>query len=204
MKKLILILSTLVLVICFIDSHTLQKERKCTEPREIPDFLTQEECRAVIAAARRAGLERSEVSGERSVSKARTSRQVFLGHTVPAADAVVSKVESLLGVSRAKFEELQVVRYTKGQKYEAHYDSDDDTPAEEIRSDTVLVYLNDVNRGGHTRFPKAGVSVKPQRGKAVHWKNTDSHGKVLPCAYHAAAPVVRGVKWVCTVWFRPG
>lgn len=195
-----------VLMLWLIDTLQLRKERKCATPTEYRGFLTPRECAAVMRAARRQGLERSEVESKtgNDISRARTSYQTFLEHDIPAADAVVTKVERLLGVPRSKFESLQVVCYKKGQKYEAHYDSDDDTPAEEIRSDTVLIYLNTVDKGGHTRFPKAKVSVTPELGKAVHWKNTDSRGAILPCAYHAGMPVIEGTKWICTVWFRPG
>lgn len=189
----------ILVVIWTIQSMRLRNQRACVKPRVISNFLTPKECRDVIQAALRKGLERSEV-GINTVSEVRTSDQVFLEHTVPAANAVISKAEKYLGLPRSRFESLQVARYTKGQKYEAHYDSDDETPAEELRSDTLLMYLTDVQSGGHTDFPKAGVRVKPAIGKAVHWKNTDDMGNILPCAYHGGLPVTNGTKWICTVW----
>lgn len=178
------------------------RERQCRAPVIVPAFLTPQECRAVIDAATKRGLERSEVGGndDSRVSKVRTSHQVFLEHDVPAVDAVIRKAETYLGVSRRHFEELQVVRYDATQKYEAHFDSDEDTPFDERRSDTLLVYLTDVDKGGETEFPELGLQVTPEIGKAVHWKNVDSDGNILPCAFHGGKPVRKGTKWICTVW----
>ncbi len=197
-------LMTFVLILFAVESCQLQKERQCRVPMEHPGFLTPKECKAIIKAAMRKGLTRSEVVGKAGgeVSNVRTSSQVFIKHDDPAAEPIVAKVEKLLGCSRKHFEEVQVVRYKPGQKYGAHYDSDADTPRDEMRTDTVLMYLNEPKAGGNTAFPKAGVEVSPQRGKAVHWKNLDSHGNVLPCAYHAGTPVIKGTKWICTVWKR--
>ena len=35
------------------------------------------------------------------------------------------------------------------------------------RTVTILVYLNDVERGGHTSFPALNLDVKPQKGMAL-------------------------------------
>ena len=186
-------------------SATREAYESCDRPRVLNNFLTPEECQAIIKTASDQGLTRSEVGGtlDSEVSKVRTSWQVYLDHTHPAVDAVVSKAEKYLGKPRTMFEHsLQVARYTKGQKYEAHYDSDEETPYEELRSDTLLIYLNDVEKGGHTSFPEVGIKIKPSTGKAVHWKNIED-GKILPCAYHGAMPVVSGEKWICTVWVNP-
>jgi prolyl 4-hydroxylase len=125
---------------------------------------------------------------------------VFLEKDVPAVIPVIAKAEKFLGVPRSRFESLQVARYKVGQKYEAHFDSDEKTPQEDLRTDTLLMYLNDVDSGGHTAFPKARTDVTPKKGRAVHWKNIDDTGRVLPCAYHASLPVESGEKWICTVW----
>ena len=193
-----------VLLVFWVDRRQLAEERKCRGPVRLHGFLTDAECAGVIRAALARGLERSEVVGDEGgeVSRIRTSHQVFLPHDHPAAEPVIAKAEALLGCSRRHFEELQVVRYRPGQKYESHFDSDEDTPQPLLRTDTVLTYLNDVPAGGHTEFPKLGTSVKPRKGMAVHWKNIDSHGHVLPCAFHGGRPVEKGTKWICTVWRR--
>lgn len=58
-------------------------------------------------------------------------------------------------------EEIQVLRYEEGQKYEPHYDYFVDKvniARGGHRLATVLMYLTDVEKGGETVFPKAEVS----------------------------------------------
>lgn len=58
-------------------------------------------------------------------------------------------------------EELQVLRYEEGQKYEPHYDYFVDKiniARGGHRLATVLMYLTDVEKGGETVFPKAEVT----------------------------------------------
>lgn len=61
-------------------------------------------------------------------------------------------------------EDMQVLRYQHGQKYEPHYDYFADK-VNIVRGGhrlaTVLMYLSDVTKGGETAFPKAEVSSSP-------------------------------------------
>lgn len=58
-------------------------------------------------------------------------------------------------------EDIQVLRYEYGQKYEAHHDYFSDK-VNIVRGGhrlaTVLMYLSDVGKGGETVFPNAEVS----------------------------------------------
>ena len=49
------------------------------------------------------------------------------------------------------------------------------------RVGTVLVYLNDVDDGGATRFPALGLEVAPRELRAVAWANVRADG-VRTCA----------------------
>lgn len=60
-------------------------------------------------------------------------------------------------------EDIQVLRYEHGQKYDPHYDyfSDKVNIARGgHRLATVLMYLTDVTNGGETVFPSAEVSSR--------------------------------------------
>lgn len=196
---LAMVLSSLVAA---VGTMRRRRDLPCHAPTILPNFLTPEECAAVIEAALAQGLARSGVGRITQTSENRTSYQTFLEHHIPAVDAVISKAERYLGVSRDMFEDLQVVRYNESEKYDPHYDSDASWPLAEKRSDTILMYLCDVPEGGETGFPKLGIQVTPEAGKAVHWKNVDVDGTVLPCAFHGGNPVRKGTKWICTVWCR--
>jgi prolyl 4-hydroxylase len=181
--------------------ETFMSKDPCTRPVLISAFLSPSECAAIVRAAQKAGFQRSEVDDEKNpISKVRTSDQVTLPLKHPAVAPIVKYVESMTGKNKKFFEDLQVVRYRPGQKYEGHYDTDDNTPEENVRTDTVLMYLNDDFEGGQTRFTTAGTTVTPQRGLAVWWKNVDAKGGILPCGKHEALPVKSGMKYACTIW----
>ena len=214
-KQLLTLLLCVVMWLLYITQppETFSTSNECHRPRIVDAFLTPTECRGIIEAALAHGLERSEVVMPDShdtaseVSRARTSYQVFLDYSLPEVEPIIAKAEKFLGIPRSRFESsLQVARYRPGQEYEDHYDSDDDTPLTKRRTDTLLMYLNDVESGGHTSFPKVDVEVAPKVGRAVHWKNVDDAGEILPCALHGSLPVTSGEKWICTVWvnYFPG
>ncbi len=81
-----------------------------------------------------------------------------------------------------------IVRYQPGGFYVSHADAGLDL---NDRYFTVLCYLNDDFRGGHTSFPTLGFSVTPQKGKAV----------LFPSTYvHRAEPVLEGNKYILVSW----
>lgn len=172
--------------------------------RQIP-FLTGEECDAIREAATKKGMERSKVTRSDMPSSTRTSSSVFLVEAdAPVVGTVFAKVAALLGEPRSRMEDMQVVKYEPGQKYDAHWDPCFDCTADNgdlRRVHTVLMYLNDDFEGGHTVFPVAGKHVVPRRGVAAVFQSMQN-GKIIPQARHAAAPVAKGTKWVATVWVR--
>ena len=64
-----------------------------------------------------------------------------------------------------------------------------------------MAHLNDMPEGGATSFG-VGASVQPQAGALLIWNNMLPDGTPNPDVRHAALPVVRGVKYVITKWFR--
>lgn len=98
-------------------------------------------------------------------------------------------------------EPMGVLRYGPGQEYRPHYDYYNDDQHEAQRVSTVFVYLNDVAEGGGTEFPRLGVTVDPKLAKAVKFLNCDAAGKPNPETLHAGLPVIRGEKWLATLWF---
>jgi len=65
---------------------------------------------------------------------------------------------------------------------------------------TLLLYLNDVQSGGHTVFPQLSLSVKPEKGSAVFWFNLLRSGEGDMRTIHAACPVLSSSKWVANMW----
>lgn len=79
------------------------------------------------------------------------------------------------------------------------------------RLGTLILYLNDGFSGGHTEFPKLGVSVEPAAGDAIYFHSVllpvereDAYGmKVDERSAHAGLPVQDGEKWIATKWIHP-
>ncbi|WP_231120427.1 2OG-Fe(II) oxygenase [Cognatilysobacter tabacisoli] len=107
-------------------------------------------------------------------------------------------------------EHLVVLRYQPGQEYRPHRDYcppgaiERDHPEAGNRARTICVYLNEVEAGGETEFPVAGVRVQPQAGRAVIFDNLHDDGSPDVDSLHAGAPVQRGEKWLATLWIRQG
>jgi prolyl 4-hydroxylase len=107
-------------------------------------------------------------------------------------------------------EPISVLRYLPGEEYRPHYDyfnmdqhgkpQVQDTNGQ--RTVTVFIYLNKVDEGGETEFPRLAVKVFPEKGKAVAFLNCDTQGQPDPDTLHAGLPVTRGEKWLATLWFR--
>ena len=66
---------------------------------------------------------------------------------------------------------------------------------------TVLIYLNDVATGGHTRFNRLGIELAPRKGTALVFFPGFLDGGLDSGALHEARPAVDR-KYVCQIWIR--
>ena len=67
---------------------------------------------------------------------------------------------------------------------------------------TLLVYLNDEFTGGETDFPAIQFTVRPKRGKAILFWNTDENEILHGEALHRGKQVISGEKYICTIWLH--
>ena len=143
------------------------------------------------------------------ISSYRTSSSAFL-----QSDGITSSIASR-GKQFASLgfaEELQVVRYFKGQEFRPHLDAFDASSqigqAElkkyggRQRDATFLIYLNEPTLGGSTKFTKLNLEVSPSVGSAIFWRNTLSNGQIDSRTEHAGTPVLSGVKYAVNLWLR--
>lgn len=176
----------------------------------VDDFLSPAECDFLINAASDS-LQTAPVVGRGAgeVTQARTSSTCFLARE--DLPEYIDKISALTGKPPEHCELPQVGRYLQSQQYQAHYDAfdlgteDGQRVAEKggQRTVTVLVYLNDVERGGETQFPSLKLNVRPKRGKAVVFFPATVDGCLDRRLLHAALPAV-DVKYVSQVWVRQG
>lgn len=107
-------------------------------------------------------------------------------------------------------EHLAVLRYDVGEEYKPHFDyinphAPDAQREYRLRGQrikTIFAYLNEVSGGGETEFPRLGVTIKPERGGGVLFRNVDTSGKPDSASLHAGCPVTDGEKWLATLWIR--
>lgn len=176
------------------------------------DLLADDECEALVAAAgqrlARSLTVETQTGGE-ALNVDRTSDGMFFER---GENEVVARIEQriahLLRWPLAFGEGLQVLRYSPGAQYRPHYDYFD--PAEPgtptilrrggQRVGTLVMYLQEPERGGATVFPDIGLEVAPKRGTAVFfsYERPDPGTRTL----HGGAPVLAGEKWVATKWLR--
>ena len=140
----------------------------------------------------------------------RTSETGDLAADDPAVVEVERRIATLTGLDGRYGEPLQGQRYAVGQEFKGHTDyfeptgADFDTFCRQAgnRTWTVMIYLNEPEAGGATRFKAVDKIVQPETGKLVAWNNRREDGSVNPSTIHQGMKVRAGVKYVITKWFR--
>ena len=168
------------------------------------NVLSNEECDELIRLSKDK-MKRSKIGTTREVNELRTSSSMFLEESENEIVAGIEKrISSIMNIPIEHGEGIQILQYTPGQEYKAHHDffSSSSKVANNNRISTLIMYLNDVEEGGETYFPKLNLSVSPQKGMAVYFEYfyTDQHLNDL--TLHGGAPVINGEKWIATQWMR--
>ncbi|SEA81259.1 2OG-Fe(II) oxygenase [Variovorax sp. YR216] len=176
------------------------------------DLLSDEECEALIAAARQRlarSLTVETQTGGEALNVDRTSDGMFFERGEnPVVARIEKRIATLLRWPLEFGEGLQILRYAPGAQYRPHYDYfDPSEPGTPIilkrggqRVATLVMYLHEPEQGGATTFPDVGLEVAPKRGTGVFfsYERPDPATRTL----HGGAPVLAGEKWVATKWLR--
>jgi len=166
--------------------------------------LDDEECEALIQLSKDF-LQRSKIGSTKEVSDIRTSSGAFLTDVNNHILARVEKrVSAIMGIPKEHGEGLHILNYKPGQEYKEHLDyfAPTSKAAKNNRISTLVLYLNDVEEGGTTFFPKLNLTVCPQKGMAVYFEYFYNDSIINELTLHAGAPVVKGEKWIATQWMR--
>jgi prolyl 4-hydroxylase len=173
------------------------------------DFLPRDVCATLIEridAVRRP----STISDSNGDASYRTSETGDLAADDPAVIEAEARIAAFTGLSREHGEPLQGQRYAEGQEFKGHTDYFEPTGVDfqrycgvaGNRTWTVMVYLNQPEAGGATRFKAINKIVQPERGKLLAWNNFRADGSLNPATLHQGMKVRAGVKYVITKWFR--
>ncbi|UVI30605.1 2OG-Fe(II) oxygenase [Paenibacillus spongiae] len=166
------------------------------------NVLSGEECDELIEHSRER-LQRSKIGEDRAVNPIRTSSGVFCGEN-ETITRIEKRIAQVMNIPIEHGDGLQVLLYTPGQEYKPHYDFFAETSrgSANNRISTLLIYLNDVEEGGETAFPLLDFSVFPNKGMAVYFEYFYGDHQLNEFTLHAGTPVIKGEKWVATMWMR--
>lgn len=195
--------------------HFIIRQVHDTKPiiNHVEKLVTSEEAAHLIRLTS-AGMSRSlgDVKGSSQPIEGRTSES----SPVPrGCDDIVKAIErrmcTLAGLPYEYMETMQVVRYKKGQKYNAHYDFFQlNNNSRRQRTLTIFVYLQSVSDscGGGTIFHNVKneqgekTRFKPASGDALMWSNRQPNGEVEPMTLHSGEEVTCDeIKYGLNVWF---
>lgn len=176
------------------------------------NFLSPEECQTLIAQAEPSFTRSTAVNRETGASEvyeSRTSQGMFFkrGQTELIA-TIERRIAEVCNWPVIRGEGLQVLKYEPGNEYLPHndyFDPNESSSAIHTRNGgqriaTLLMYLNTVEEGGATVFPDTGGMIPAVQGNAYlfHYAVPDRSTMSL----HGGAPVIKGIKYVATKWFR--
>lgn len=214
------------------DARVIAVEPLSWYPRAfaLRNALDETEMRAILALAR-TRVARSTVidseSGKSVVNPIRTSKQTFLSRNDPVVRKVLERMSSVTHLPWYHCEDLQVLEYSAGEKYDAHEDvGEEGTKSGDQLSKnggkrvaTILLYLEEPEEGGETAFPDSEwidperaktetwskcahrrVAMKPTRGDGLMFWSVRPDGTIDHRALHVGCPPTRGTKWTATIW----
>jgi len=174
------------------------------------NFLSAEECAEICALidARRRPSTIADDGGSDDAFRTSESCDFDPAHLLIAT--VDQRIADYLGIHPAHGEPMQGQRYAVGQEFKLHTDYFEPNGADYHRycaisgqrSWTGMIYLNEPDAGGATRFKKIDKIVPPETGKLLAWNNRLPDGAVNPMTLHQGMKVRRGTKYIITKWFR--
>ena len=172
-------------------------------------FLAAEECARIIELIE-AQRRPSTLADDYGFEAFRTSETCDLDGSDPTVAAVDAKIIALTGLDPAYGEPMQGQRYAVGQEFKAHTDYFEPNGADYLRycsvagqrTWTVMIYLNEPQAGGATRFKTIDKTVQPEAGKLLAWNNMREDGSPNVNTLHHGMKVRSGVKYIVTKWFR--
>lgn len=172
-------------------------------------FLPAELCDALIALIEK-DRRPSTIADPNGDMHFRTSETCDLDADEPAVRDLETRLLALTGIDPAHGEPVQGQRYGVGQEFKAHTDYFEPAGVDfqkycsvaGQRTWTFMIYLNDVEAGGGTRFMTIRKIVQPETGKLLGWNNRRSDGRPNPNTLHHGMKVRKGAKYVITKWYR--
>jgi len=138
----------------------------------------------------------------------------------PLVAEIEEKIAEYTNTPVVNGEDMQVLMYRTGQHYKTHWDYFDPRfPQNQQvlqrggqRIMTFMVFLNEVDNGGETHFPRVpnedktdSLKIKPKTGRAIIWWNVNEQGNIDTDTLHEGLDPQNGsIKFIITRWIREG
>ena len=175
----------------------------------LDDFLSPAQCDALTALIDR-GCAPSALFNAEAFEGYRTSDSCNLSPYEPVVRHIDLALSGLLGIDPKNGEALQGQRYFEGQEFKRHADFfyidqpywADVKDHGGQRTWTAMIYLDEPEAGGSTRFPHLEVEVVPKAGRLLAWNNMAPDGSPNSWTIHEGCPVTSGAKHIVTKWYR--
>lgn len=175
----------------------------------VDNFLNEQECQQLVNLIKKEKLSPSRIGHLGIINTSiRSSQTCYLNEcNDPFVDDINTRICRYLGISPAYSESIQAQHYQVGEEYKPHHDYlgpeelNPSSDRQRQRTWTFLIYLNDTEQGGNTRFLNLDLSFTPKQGRAVIWNNLYPDGAPNPYTLHQAMPVEIGEKTIINKWF---
>ena len=185
-------------------------ENNFVEIYQIFDFLTLDFCNSLLESFENETFFKSTLTSSQEDNDFRTSSTFSLNlDKNNIYKELNQKINQIIGIDSNLGESVQVQKYEVGQQFKPHTDYFEQTDYDKKhfsrggqRTWTFMVYLNDVEEGGETNFPRIKLEFKPKIGMAILWNNLINNEKVNHYTLHQGKPILKGVKYIITKWFR--
>lgn len=172
-------------------------------------FLSPDHCCKLIELID-AGRRPSEIADPNGDDYFRTSETCDLPNDAEPVRELEKLLEPFTGIDPKYGEPVQGQRYDVGQEFKQHTDYFEPNGEDFVkfcsvagqRTWTFMIYLNEVEAGGSTRFKVIGKTFQPEVGKLICWNNHRADASLNPATLHHGMKVRKGVKYVMTKWYR--
>ena len=185
------------------------------------DFVTPEECDILMShgAPRLMRATVADADGTSVVSESRKAQQAnyMINAEKPESDPLYALYQRVFQATNhhTKYnltmdgqEDFTIIQYNVADQYTPHCDGscDGEPHVDKGRVASCVMYCKAADEGGGTTFTNVDVFVKPTRGMATFFSYKDSKTGLMDDGdtQHSGCPVLRGEKWITTVWMRDG
>lgn len=175
----------------------------------IDNFLSEEECSELIKISE-PKLYNSTITIQNNDTSFRTSSTCDLGFI---DNELVKKINlricEFMQIDDSFSEPMQMQKYLVGQEFKRHtdyfkigFDYEDNAKTQGNRTWTFMIYLNNTEKGGETKFYNINRCFTPKVGQVIFWNNLNLDGTCNMNTLHAGLPIIEGTKYIITKWFR--